>query len=782
MKKKEENKEINIINIKEADFKKLPLDAQSKLQDLSESLKEVTYDLDGWCYKYYNQTILGEAIYEDFIAYNNRFKKGADDKFVFSDDFSEVGILSQLEGFQFIAMLVENFGLNPKAYGDKILSLLDQLLADVTDKNGHLHLDASPYLKGSHQFDNGAHYLDTMTWFMSMVCSVIRLDKKDNGFKIGKQRADKLEKYFVECMEYLTNSFIDGGDNNDKFSSGWNFTGGFDNNDSPSLYFTFAVSEVLIDIFTTFESTIRDYETEYVQKEIEKKLQNKPGADAETILSKKQQIQDKNDEFIQNVQPKERSAEREWFLKLNKGQPAFAKDENGDLIEDENNFTLYQKLEAQCKKTANNLWILVKDKLTEEFFAPNVISTVSSETIEQSITSDALFNNIFIINILMNAGLDEDEEDNINYFTINPSEEYDDALDAYDEMRDAMRLGYERVYQMYNKLKKLHKEYKVNDYTLSFTEDFKGDFVNKAQELRRAHIRVFSLMPLLVKTKTTMSDFVIKYPQFDMQIYLETILDNRLEGKWIWERDGYSTSSNYYFLSALNDFYGYYKEYELKYSENAYANDLAKQEIQKEHEKNLELPPKGTIYLINEQLKEAQADNEELKEENEKLEKENQKHRDNPLYKALNQFVEDAVKERISSILSELFVSKAGQIKEEGKNRSKGRHKGEAVPEKDGFESSIRLLLFSLMAEDMMDVLFDKEKITAENEDRKMLTMEERAKADIRNALQLYLAQVFAGGDGGGSDFSITHGYAGIKGLIRKYQEELDKETAKDKK
>ena len=86
------------------------------------------------------------------------------------------------------------------------------------------------------------------------------------------------------------------------------------------------------------------------------------------------------------------------------------------------------------------------------------------------------------------------------------------------------------------------------------------------------------------------------------------------------------------------------------------------------------------------------------------------------------------------------------------------------------------------MAEDMMDVLFDKEKITAENEERKMLTMEERAKADIRKALQLYLTQVFAGGDTGGSDFSATHGYAGIKGLIRKYQDELDKETAKDKK
>ena len=775
-------KDIN--NIKDVNFKDLPPEVQSKLQDLSDSLKEVTRDLDGWCYKYYDQSILGEAIYDDFIAYNTKKLKKPEDRFAFSDDFTEDGILSQLEGFQFIAMLVENFGLSPKTYGDKIKKLLKDLLEDVTDKNGNLHLDASPYLKDSNQFDNGSYYLDTMTWFMSMVCSVIRLDKQDNGFQLEEEIKDKLVKYFIQCMEYLVNSFIDGSDNPSTFASGWNFTGGFDNNNnaSPSLYFTFAVSEVLIDIFTTFGATIRGYETEYVQKAIEDTFKDKEGVDDNAIEAKKNQIEDKNNEYIKSVPEKERKLEHDWFLKINNNQPAFAKDEDNNMLKDFDSFTLYQKLEYQCKRAANNLWSLVKDKLTEEFFAPNVISTVSSETIEQSITSDALFNNIFIINTLMNAGLDEDEEDNINYFTINGSAEYDEALEAYDEMRDAMRLGYERVYQMYNKLKKSHKEYKVNDYTLSFTEDFKGDFVGRAQELRRAHIRVFSLMPLLVKTKTTMSDFVIKYPQFDMQLYLETILDNRVDGQWIWENDGYSTSSNYYFLSALNDFYGYYNEYEYKYSKNAFDNNKAKEKIQKEHEEKLGLPPEGKIYKLRQELEEAKENNDALKQENEKLEEENQKHRDNPLYKALNQFVEDAVKERISDIVSSLFASKADQIAKDGKDRSRGRHSGDEAPAKDVFENSVRDLLFSLMAEDMMDVLFDKEKVTSENADRKMNAMENRARTDIKKVLQLYLAQVFAGGDTGGSDFTATRGYSGIKQIIRKHEEELAKDAAKDKK
>ena len=90
-------KDIN--NIKDVNFKDLPPEVQSKLQDLSDSLKEVTRDLDGWCYKYYDQSILGEAIYDDFIAYNTKKLKKPEDRFAFSDDFTEDGILSQLEGF-----------------------------------------------------------------------------------------------------------------------------------------------------------------------------------------------------------------------------------------------------------------------------------------------------------------------------------------------------------------------------------------------------------------------------------------------------------------------------------------------------------------------------------------------------------------------------------------------------------------------------------------------------------------------------------------------------------
>lgn len=752
----------DVKDIREAKFENLPENVRSLLQDLSDSLKEITKGREGWCYQYYDQTTLGQAIYDDFVEYNESSKS-----FKFSDDFFESGILSQLEGFQFVTMLVESFGLSSKKYRNEISELLNDIL-DKIDNNGRLHLDATPYLKDSTQFDN-SHYLDTMTWFMSMFCSVVRLIKQKDELNIDKETQERLFRLFNECLEYLTNSFIEGPDNDDKFSSGWNFTGDFDDGNSPSLYFTFAVSEVLIDIFKTFEATIKGFEIELVQNLIDKELENKE-VSKEEIEAKKEQIAQTGLEVKEGRTAESLAFEKELFRKANGGKDAF---ENGSL---------YQELERQCKKAANNIWDIVKDKLTEEFFAPNVVSTVSSETIEQSITSDALFNNIFIINILMNAGLDEDLDDRINYYTVNGSEDYIKALADYDGMRDTMRLGYEHVYQMYSKLKKKHKEYKVNEYTLSFTENFSDKFLIRAQELRRAHIRVFSLMPLLVKTKTTMSDFVIKYPQFDMQIYLETILDSRYEDKdgnkkWLWEKDGYSSSSNYYFLSALSDFYDYYREYELKYSNNANKNNAEKKRIRDQYLEELNSEG-GEIDQIKKELQTEKELNEKLVKEKEVLNSRIDDYEKEPLRDALTDFIIKAVEKQISDIIAKLFSGEAKNISESGKNRSMSRRNGEEnVVQKSPFENSINELLISLMKEQMVDAVYKDEATTASNFERKINSLEKDVPNDFKKLLLLYLYQVQLMGV---SDFAATNGYDGITDVLNAHKQQLAEKNKKN--
>ena len=754
-------KNDDVKDIREAKFENLTENVRSLLQDLSDSLKEITKGREGWCYQYYDQTTLGQAIYDDFIEYNESSKS-----FKFSDDFFESGILSQLEGFQFVTMLVESFGLSAEKYRGELGELLKDIL-DKIDVNGKLHLDATPYLKDSTQFEE-SHYLDSMTWFMSMFCSVIRLIKQKDELNLDKETQERLFRLFNECLQYVTDSFIEGPEDDNKFSSGWNFTGGLSESDSPSLYFTFAVSEVLIDIFKTFEATIKEFEIDLVQETIDEKLKDKEVL-PEEIEAKKEQIRQTGVEVKEGRTAESLALEKELFKKANGGKDAF---EEGSL---------YAKLESQCKRAANNIWNIVKDKLTEEFFAPNVTSIVSSDTIEQSITSDALFNNIFIINIMMNAGLDEDLDDNINYFTVNGSEDYIKALADYDGMRDTMRLGYEHVYQMYSKLKKQHKEYKVNEYTLSFTENFSDKFLARVQELRRAHIRVFSLMPLLVKTKTTMSDFVIKYPQFDMQIYLETILDSRYEDKngnkkWLWEKDGYSSSSNYYFLSALSDFYDYYREYELKYSNNANKNNAEKDRIRKQYFDELKSEG-GAIYQIDQELKAEKNLNKQLEEENEKLNAIIQEYKKDPLRDALTNFVIKAVEEQISDIIAKLFAGEAKNISESGKNRSMARRKGEdGYAQKSPFESSINELLVSLLKEQMVDAVYKDEATTANNFDKKVNALEKDVPNDLKKLLLLYLYQVQLMGV---SDFVATDGYDGITDVLNTHKQQLAEKNKK---
>ena len=85
-------------------------------------------------------------------------------------------------------------------------------------------------------------------------------------------------------------------------------------------------------------------------------------------------------------------------------------------------------------------------------------------------------------------------------------------------MRDTIRLAYDNCYQYLMKLKKENKEYKIVEYNLNFDESFSKQAKN-IKDIRKEHIRVFSLMPLMIRTKTTIGEFLIRYPQYDMMIY-----------------------------------------------------------------------------------------------------------------------------------------------------------------------------------------------------------------------------------------------------------------------
>ncbi len=666
-----------------------------KLQDLSRELKEVVTDRVGCFYKYRSSREIGGKIYRDFIKYNQKRTKKSINKFIFSEDIPSSGILSQLHALQTINTLIRDFDIEEADdCFDIIFALLDDILgeiskerkddggavdySEVTGDDGSVYnLSASPYLPGSDIFSTHP-YVDTITWVMSGVLSIERLYLAGKINELPPDKYKKICSLYKYCINFLNKNFIAGSGKSDRLDCGWNYTSQCE---EPSLYFTFAVSEVLIDIVDTFDDIIRVSEAEEVNRKIdeahEEALARLQESDcdyaekeaeikrlAEEFTAKKMQNVKKNidhirffepdfdgidvntAEIVNNTRSEQADIYAKTFLALNAGKLPHEKD------------SPYAELERHAKSAAVNVYSAVGDAISTEFFSSDLMNKVSVGTIEQSLTSDALFNTIFAINIMVNAGLDEDMERKIDFFTVAGSTENMTATDEYDDLRGNLQSGYDYTYLTYRRLDKSNKEYKVNEFTLTFGENFKVR-AEEVKDLRKARIRVFSLMPLLVKTKTLLSEFLIRYPQYDMMLYLETILKSRYidsngQAMWLWEREGYSSASNYYFVNALSCFYRYYTEYEEKYEENALDNEEARSRVKRDYLEELRNST-GEIGLLKSAVNARDAKIELLDKRIAELEAEVEELNNDSLKKALGDLILKVITDKITVVMSSML-------------------------------------------------------------------------------------------------------------------------------
>ena len=654
------------------------IDELADLAGLSDELKEVVEGKQDIFYVYCDKEKIGPKIFDAYVEYNKQRVKGKElYKYIFSDDFAQVGTLSELQGFQTILTLVQEFDLKVDIDINEMIEKVFEFV-DIP-KSDKLCFDLSPYTVARSYFENGEHaYLDSLTWFISAMLSVFRIYIK-GGYDIKRELLNKCIDGYKKGMEILNNSFISSGEvNNHSFDLGWNFTDGAKN---PSLYYTFAVSEVLIDISSTFPSCIGgEYEVKFVKNQIVERLnvyankypELRSKIEEEIDIRQKKIEEDKAEEIAQFSSKNDGTVvrEREIFEEVNVNEKT-----SSPYDFDSNSEAPYQTLERRVKKAAEDIWSIVKGDLSKDFFSYN-LGKVSVDSIDQGTSNDAIFNTIFIINTIINAGLDEDREDEINFYTLsnadvyNPVDKeivkkYDTALSNYDEMVDSLRLAYEHAYQVYNDFLKKNKEYKVDEFSVTLDESFDSELNKVAKDIRKAHIRVFSLMPLLIKTKTLMSDFVIRYPQYDMQIYLEKILKARVRDSktnkylWIWETDNYSSSSNYYYISALASFFKYHETYEKKFIPISEEND----EIRKKFEEAYLMTLRSQGGEIFELKRERDRGNEQiniLSEDLKKLQTEIDKLSD-PTY-AMNVAIQGILQKSMYELVGKMFSNAAGNI------------------------------------------------------------------------------------------------------------------------
>lgn len=574
------------------------------------SLRDIvtSADTSSVFYRYREHEYIGKNIFKEL--YKRFVTVGGRQGFCMGDDSKEIGILSQCQSLQSLLLLASEFKLtfddrhliSPTKENKTIREIMDIVVEDIinqikTDRSGVYVFDASPYETNlfTAQYSN----VDAITWVIPTFLLVLGYHAR-----IGEicKWEDELVSVITYGIKYINDSFIDPteeGKDSDKLLCGWNFT---KDCQEPSLYYTFAVCECFVDFYETF----KDY-LEY--REAVRNHKRFPNiAVPQSLVEAYDQHQKDREEQMKREHPgyideENKLRERARFDEYNELVRLYTKINNGvATIHD----SIYGELEQKCKKVSKEVWRLVKGGFADHFYYNDLHTTITEDEIRMSTTSDALFNSVYIINILIDAGIDEE-------FRLEEAAAGSDTEKAeffrreYNELFEICQLASQKAFRCYENLKKDAREYIVDQFLIGFNESFT---VHKdlIKELRKRRMRVFSLVPLLVHTNNVISDYLVRYPQHNMKKYLGYILDNRLveDGKvrWIWENDGFFSASNYYYVSALGEFYSYYTDYESSYINIAQDNEKTVKAIQDDFKREME--KSGDIFTLNKTISKQQ--------------------------------------------------------------------------------------------------------------------------------------------------------------------------------
>lgn len=677
-------------------------------------------------YNYKDKTEVGKEIFKELY---DRFHKVEGERMGFyMDDSKEIGILSQCQSLQALLLLASDFGLkfddqhivSDDEINYTIREIMDFVIEDVikrisTKTPGEYKFDASPYDTGKY-FDVKYSNIEAMTWVVPCFLQALKYHAT-----IGEtcKWEDKLVSVITYCINYLNNSFIksDKEGSSNKLEIGWNFTADCE---EPSLYYSFAVCECYVDFYETFKEYLEYYEAVrneekygiYVDKTLQKKHEAHQ-ADYKKALEKEAPGLNKNNRQIARFDAYNELALR--YKEINNG------------IETIDSNSPYGEFEANCKALAREIWRLTKGHLADKFFYNDLETTLTEEDISMATTSDALFNTVYIINIMLDAGLDEDLE--MEKQIAQTDEDAHNAEREYNDLFEACQIASQQAFRTYEKLKSKGKEYIVEQFLVGFNEAFTvhRDMV---KELRKLRMRVFTLMPLLIRTNNVISEYLIKYPQVNMKKYLGYILENRYEEKnkfkWVWENDGFFSCSNYYYISALGEFYNYYETYESKFIGNYTENEANRATIKRDYLRELEAPG-GEISDLKKSLKEKE---DEVAELNKKLSSV-----ETPVEDAVAQVVEKEMEKLLPEMLCKFISGAANGLTVDEVNDAT------CTQEHKAFADSIGELIFAIISKYIFDIVRSG-KLTKEENVNKHKDLSIKLKKEIRRCIRQYISQI----------------------------------------
>ncbi len=675
---------------------------------------------------YKEKSIIGKEIFKElYKRFNNDPDKGPIGFYM--DNSKTIGILSQCQSLQALLLLASDFALtfdddhivDPVETNLTIRDIMDIVIEDIfrrieTKKPNVYRFDASPYETELFTVENSN--IEAITWVIPCFLQALKYHASIN-------ETCKWEAQLVDVISYgiryINDSFIQGESKlgeSKKLEIGWNFT---KNCQEPSLYYTFAVCECFVEFYSTFEDYLKYKEAErnnilHNIKIPAKLLSEKAKQDKEFAIAEAQGDRGLNE---QGKQIAKHNTYNELFLR-------YKEINNGiEAIDD----SIYGELESKCKSVAKEIWRLTNENLADKFFYNDLSTVLSEDDIATATTSDALFNTVYIINIMIDAGLDEEI-----LLKKEIAENADKAFEyeqEYTNLLESCQLASQKALRSYEKLKNNGKEYIVEQFLIGFNEKFT---VHKdlVRELRKRRMRVFTLIPLLIRTNNAISEYLIKYPQVTMKKYLGYILDNRYsengEAKWIWENEGFFSASNYYYVSALGEFYAYYENYESKFIKNYNENLKQREAIIEQRDAELNAPD-GTIG----QLKKLRDDQkQEIKQLQNKLD-----NVETPVESAVAQIISREAEKLLPGLLVNFI-----------KNAAKGLTVSDvdSTACKDVYSDlsdAIEELMYSFISEYVYDEIRTKNASKAENL-KNHNNLKENLKKEIKRCIKSFIAEI----------------------------------------
>ncbi len=510
---------------------------------------------------------IGQRIFDDFV------KRYVDNKGFPIDESGnkKIGIISNCMALSTLLDLNVSMGVDLSKFEEGFKFLLTSIYDAIYKNASELIFDASPYMMNSNDLK-----LESYVETVSKICVVmidlreyaIRSDQLNRSFgkpiilrsKKGNDRVNDFrklkeaaERLLIDSIVVLTKSClrvkdsdvvdysIDGVNPKERYQSddfkikyrGWSFQKpepGENDEYSTSIYFTYHATNAFISLYNAFDDMF-----------------DKKNTDPQNMSDDEKEKYKLDTDFF--------NANAELFL-------------------------TFRKMTASTGRYIDSL--LKKNDVDLSFdYVKSGFKGISSSKIMESQKTNSVIDTLFVLAILVNAGIDDD------YATRGSNrKEY-----FYNQIQYSLT----NVKKIYNILKQSEKEDLIDSYQLDsalLNDKFPNTYDKLVRNLRIkcSGVAVYDFVPLFCNTYAIIFNYLIRYPQKEMIENLEWIMENRVNDIWLWDKKGFNANNNLYYIFALENFYDYYNTFELPLSNKGKEyNEKANKAISRLNKKNEEL-------------------------------------------------------------------------------------------------------------------------------------------------------------------------------------------------